>query len=112
MALTLAKFNEQLHAALAQTKNRLRWQQQQAAQRDKRADAPRPRTGEWDQRSATPSSVGLGGGGRRMVASVPVENLSVEAMEKLSAFAVQHQLLKLEEEHAEIEQHVMRMLVE
>jgi hypothetical protein len=47
-----------------------------------------------------------------MVASVPVENLSVEAMEKLSAFAVQHQLLKLEEEHAEIEQHVMRMLVE
>ena len=47
-----------------------------------------------------------------MVVSVPVENLSVEAMEKLSAFAVQQQLMKLEEEHAEIEQQVMMMLVE
>ena len=47
-----------------------------------------------------------------MVVSVPVENLSVEAMEKLSAFAVKQQLMKLEDEHAEIEQQVMRMLVE
>ncbi len=112
MALTLAKFNERLHDSLAQTRNRSRWQQQQAAERDRRADVPRPRTGEWEQRSATPSSVELGAGGRRMVVSVPVENLSVEAMEKLSAFAVQQQLMKLEEEHAEIEQQVMMMLVE
>ena len=41
-----------------------------------------------------------------MATSVPVENLSVEAMEKLSAYAVKQQLLRLEEEHNEIEQQV------
>ena len=40
-----------------------------------------------------------------MATSVP-QTLSVEAMEKLSAHAVKQQLLKLEEEHNEIEQQV------
>jgi hypothetical protein len=38
-----------------------------------------------------------------------VENLSAEAMEKLSAYAVKQQLLKLEEEHNQIEQQVVML---
>lgn len=111
VALALAKFNSRIHAALKQKRMQLRWQQEQAAQREKRFDDVRPRTGEWDQRSATPSSVGFGVGVKEMITSVPIENLSIEAMEKLSAYALQQQLLRLEEERAEIEQQANKMMM-
>jgi hypothetical protein len=111
VAAALAKFNSRIETALKQKKMQQRWQQEQQALRDKRFDEARPRTGEWEQRSVTPSTVGLGGGARGMVTSVSVENLSIDAMEKLSAFAVQQQLLRLEEERAEIEQQVNTMMM-
>ncbi len=114
MATVLASFNLRMSGALQQKKTKQRWLKQQQLRRATgraQGDDLRLRTadgsdGEGQQRSATPSTVGWGNGGGRMATSVPVENLSVEAMEKLSAYAVKQQLLKLEEEHNEIEQQV------
>jgi hypothetical protein len=113
VALALAKFNVKMQAVLSEKKmkqERLLW-----GSRKERDEGLRPRTGkesegrgsEGEQRSMTPTTVGWGGNGRPAT-SVPVqESLSVQAMEKLSAFAVQQQLQRLEEEHNEIEQQVV-----
>ena len=63
-------------------------------------------SGSREERSCTPSTVGWGGGGGQAAAAVPVASLSIEGMEKLSAFAVQQQLQRMEEERAEIEMQV------
>jgi hypothetical protein len=114
VAAVLASFNVRMRGALEQKKTQQRWLQQQKSRRGTsrvQGEGSRLKTadgseGDGQQRSATPSTVGWGNGGGRMATSVPVENLSVEAMEKLSAYAVKQQLLRLEEEHNEIEQQV------
>jgi hypothetical protein len=113
VALALAKFNATMRTAVLRKK----LQEEKLGRGGGRGawghELSRPGTGEEivgrgavaELRSVTPSTVGLGGGWRAAT-SVPVESLSIEAMEKLSVFAVQQQLHKMEEERAEIEQQV------
>ncbi len=113
VALALAKFNVKMQAVLSEKK--MKQERLLLGSRKGRDEGLRPTTGkesegrrsEGGQRSMTPTTVGWEGNGRPAT-SVPVqESLSVQAMEKLSAFAVQQQLQRLEEEHNEIEQQVV-----
>lgn len=110
VAAVLAKFNRRLLTALEQKKKRDKKNVLQGGGRDEepcgRTGEGREGSGSREERSCTPSTVGWGGGGGQAASGVPVASLSIESMEKLSAFAVQQQLQRMEEERAEIEQQV------
>ena len=108
VAVALAKFNRRMVAALVQKKMQDKknvWQGDCGRDevRSGMTGEGREGRGSREERSATPSTVGWGVGVGQAAAGVPVGSLSIEGMEKLSAFAVQQQLQRMEEERAEME---------